>query len=343
MSSPSPSAEKTERLLNLILCLKSARRPVSKQKIRESLEDYRRAPSDEAFDRMFERDKDDLREMGIPISTTVIDVLFDDEVGYRIDSSEATLPAISFEPDERAALALAARAWSGASISGSASAALRKLRLSGVEIDDATAVGVEPRIRTREPAFESVHAAVLARQPITFEYRKAGGEVSTRHVRPWALKNWRGRWYLTGYDVDRADLRAFRLSRFEGPARKKGKAGSYEIPADHVPEVALAAQAEQPSGTAVVRLRRGTGHALRRRAAALRDIDGDWTELELPYVRGATERDLTALGPNAVAVSPEELVDAVRSALRGAAQAHTEANAQAHTQATAQVHEGGVA
>ena len=120
MSPASASADKTERLLNLILALKSARRPVSKQKIRESLPAYAAATSDEAFDRMFERDKDELREMGIPITTTVIDVLFDDEVGYRIDSSETTLPAITFEPDEVAALALAARAWSTASISGAA-------------------------------------------------------------------------------------------------------------------------------------------------------------------------------------------------------------------------------
>ena len=322
MSSPSPSAEKTERLLNLILCLKSTRRPLSKQRIRQSLEDYRKAPSDEAFDRMFEREKDDLREMGIPISTTVIDVLFDDEVGYRIDSSESTLPAISFEPDEVAALALAARAWSGASISGAASAALRKLRLAGVEIDESTAVGVEPRIRTREPAFESVHAAVLARQPITFDYRKADGEVATRRVQPWALKNWHGRWYLTGFDLDRQDLRAFRLSRFEGPARKKGRPGSYAIPPDHVPEVAVAAQEPEPAGEAVVRLRRGTGHALRRRATVIDELDGQWSELVLPYVPGATEREITALGPDAVSVSPDELVEVVVAALSGAATAH---------------------
>ena len=322
MSSPSPSAEKTERLLNLILCLKSARRPLSKQRIRESIEDYRRATSDEAFDRMFERDKDDLREMGIPITTTVIDVLFDDEVGYRIDSSEATLPEISFEPDEVAALALAARAWSGASLSGSASAALRKLALAGVEIDDASAAGVEPRVRTREAAFDAVHAAVLARQAITFGYRRADGEVTQRHVRPWALKNWRGRWYLTGYDVDRDDERVFRLSRFVGPVRRKGRTGAYEVPSDHVPEVAVAAVEPEPAGTAVVRIRRGTGHTLRRRAVSQHAVDADWTSVELPYVRGATERDVTALGPNAVAVSPPDLVEAVRSALAGAAAAH---------------------
>ncbi|HET7397112.1 MAG TPA: WYL domain-containing protein [Intrasporangium sp.] len=322
MSAPSPSAEKTERLLNLILCLKSARRPVPKHKIRESLEDYRRAPSLEAFDRMFERDKDDLREMGIPITTTVLDVLFDDEVGYRIDSSEATLPEISFEPDEVAALALAARAWSGASIAGSAAAAVRKLRLSGVEIDDSVAAGVEPRVRTREPAFDAVHAAVLARQPITFDYRKGSGETGTRHVQPWALINWRGRWYLTAHDLDRGDLRAFRLGRFVGPVRKQGKAGTYAVPADHVPEVAVAAQEPEPAGTAVVRLRQGAGHGLRRRATAVREVGDEWTEVEVPYVPGTTEREVAALGAAAVAAAPAELVESVRRTLAAAAAAH---------------------
>ncbi|WP_323099868.1 helix-turn-helix transcriptional regulator [Intrasporangium sp. YIM S08009] len=326
----SASAEKTERLLNLILALKSARRPVSKQRIRESLPAYAQASSDEAFDRMFERDKDELREMGIPISTTVIDVLFDDEVGYRIDSSETTLPAIAFEPDEVAALALAARTWSTASVSGAASAGLRKLRLSGVEIDESVAAGAEPRIRTKEPAFEAVHAAVTALQPITFDYRKNDGSVTTRHVQPWALKNWHGRWYVTGFDVDRQDERAFRLSRFEGQVRRKGRAGSYVVPADHVPEVALEAQPAEPEGTAVVRLRTGRGHTLRRHAARTTELGGRWDEVEVPYRRGVTERDVVALGVDAVAVSPAELVDAVRATLTGAARAHEGAHEGAH-------------
>jgi proteasome accessory factor B len=322
MSPASPSAEKTERLLNLILALKSARRPVSKQRLRQSIDDYRNASSVEAFDRMFERDKDDLRELGIQVRATVLDPFFDDEVGYRIDSSETTLPAISFEPDEVAALALAARAWSTASISGAASAGLRKLRLSGVEIDESMAAGAEPRIRTKEPAFEAVHAAVSALQPITFDYRKNDGELSTRHVRPWALKNWHGRWYLTGFDVDRGEERAFRLSRFEGQVRKKGRAGTYAVPADHVPEVALEGQPAEPEGTAVVRLRHGRGHTLRRHAQRTTELDERWAEVEVPYRRGTTERDVVALGTHAVAVSPPELVEGVRSALRGVLVAH---------------------
>ncbi|MEO7130987.1 MAG: WYL domain-containing protein [Dermatophilaceae bacterium] len=324
MSPASPSAEKTERLLNLILALTSARRPVSKGKIRAALPAYAEATSDEAFDRMFERDKDELREMGIPITTTVIDVLFDDEVGYRIDSSETTLPEIAFEADEVAALALAARAWSTASISGAASAALRKLRLSGVEIDESRAVGVEPRIRTREPAFEAVHAAVSALQPITFDYRKNNGETSTRHVQPWALKHWSGRWYLTGYDVDRRDERAFRLGRFEGPVRKKGRAGNYTVPADHVPEVSLASQVSEPAGVAVVRVRHGRGHVLRQQATEIREIDGTWAELDVPHRPGTTVHDIAALGTHAIAIAPPELVAAVRTALAGAAIANEE-------------------
>ncbi len=327
MSPASASAEKTERLLNLILALKSARRPVSKQRIRESLPAYAAATSDEAFDRMFERDKDELREMGIPITTTVLDVLFDDEVGYRIDPNETTLPAISFEPDEVAALALAARAWSTASISGAASAGLRKLRLSGVEIDESVAAGAEPRIRTKEPAFQAVHAAVSALQPITFDYRKNDGELTTRRVQPWALKNWHGRWYLTGFDLDRDDDRAFRLSRFEGAVRKMGRAGTYVVPEGHEPGVSLEQQVPEPEGAAVVLLRHGRGHTLRRHALAVTELDERWSQVEVPYSRGSTERDVVALGQHAVAVSPPELVEAVRSTLTAAAEANETASA----------------
>ncbi|WP_347350097.1 WYL domain-containing protein [Intrasporangium sp.] len=323
MSPASPSAEKTERLLNLILALKSARRPVSKQRLRQSIDDYRTASSVEAFDRMFERDKDDLRELGIQVRATVLDPFFDDEVGYRIDSSETTLPAISFAPDELVALALAARAWSGASISGSAAAALRKLRLAGVEVDESVPAGVEPRIRTREPAFPAVHAAVLARQPIVFDYRRADGTVSTRHVQPWTLKSWHGRWYLAAHDLDRGEQRAFRLGRVVGPVRRQGRPGCYEVP--HDAGIALDLRTSEPDdepGTALVRVRRGTGHSLRRQALREAPAGPDWVELEVAWVRGRTEHEVAALGAAAVALAPDELVELVRAALAGAAHAH---------------------
>ena len=59
---------------------------------------YGLTASDEAFDRMFERDKDELRDLGIPLETEPVDAYFDDELGYRIDGREYALPEISFEP-----------------------------------------------------------------------------------------------------------------------------------------------------------------------------------------------------------------------------------------------------
>ena len=286
MSPASASADKTERLLNLILALKSARRPVSKQKIRESLPAYAAATSDEAFDRMFERDKDELREMGIPITTTVLDVLFDDEVGYRIDASETTLPAITLRARRgRRPGAGRPRVVDGEHLRRRVGGPAQAAPLRASRSTSPSAAGAEPRIRTKEPAFEAVHAAVSALQPITFDYRRNDGELTTRHVQPWALKNWHGRWYLTGFDVDRGDERAFRLSRFEGTVRRKGRAGSYAVPSDHVPEVALEAQLPEPEGTAVVRVRHGRGpHAAPLRPAHHRD-------------RRAVGRDRGALPP----------------------------------------------
>src|SRR5690606_8621115 len=96
---PSPAAAKTERLLNLVLALLSTRQPLSRARIRLAVPDYADG-SDEAFERMFERDKDELRALGIPLRTEPIDPFFDDEPGYRIDQREYALPQIELEPDE---------------------------------------------------------------------------------------------------------------------------------------------------------------------------------------------------------------------------------------------------
>ena len=94
------SSTKTERLLNLVICLLSTRRPLSKAQIRSAVPQYGESTSMDAFERMFERDKDELRDLGIPLATTHADPLFDDEVGYRIDRDAYALPEVTFEPDE---------------------------------------------------------------------------------------------------------------------------------------------------------------------------------------------------------------------------------------------------
>ena len=106
------SQKKAERLLNLHIMLLGARRYVSKQQIRETLyADYPTTRAgDDAFERSFERDKDDLRAIGALIEVGSNDVLFDDEIGYRIPTDQTSLPDVVFEADEAAVLGLAAGA-----------------------------------------------------------------------------------------------------------------------------------------------------------------------------------------------------------------------------------------
>lgn len=263
------SSEKTERLLNLVICLLSTRRPLTKSQIRQAVPQYAANHSVEAFDRMFERDKDELRDLGIPLVTTSGDVLFDDEISYLVDRDAYALPEVHLEPDEVAVLGLASRVWQHASLAGPAARALTKLSSLGSPPDDSSLIGLEPRVRTAEPAFDALWAAARDRSPVRFTYRAASsGAVTVRTVEPWAVTNWHDRWYLTGLDRDRGAPRVFRLSRVDGEVRRIGTAGQYAVPADHRP-VAMISQVDgdSPGGTARLRMRRGAGQVFRLRAA----------------------------------------------------------------------------
>jgi proteasome accessory factor B len=324
---PSAAQVKTERLLNLVLVLLYTRRPLSKAQIRRLVPQYGQSASTEAFERMFERDKDELRELGIPLVTEDIDVAWDDEPGYRIHQRDYALPDLAFEPDELAVLGLASRTWAQASLAGPAAAALRKLRAAGVERDAEALIGIEPRLRTVEPAFEAVKDAVVRRVPVVFPYRRPeDASAVDRHVQPWSLVSWRGRWYLNAYDTDRGAARVFRLSRISGPVRESGPPGSFDVPDDHEPRV-MVERADSPPATspspAVVRVRAGSGHSLRRRARTVGDVDDAWSLLDLDYhdLDGLAE-ELAGYGPDVVAEQPPELVDRVVERLRGALVAH---------------------
>ena len=323
---PSAAQVKTERLLNLVLVLLYTRRPLSKAQIRQLVPQYGQSASSEAFERMFERDKDELRELGIPLVTEDIDPLHEDEPGYRIHQREYALPDISFEADELAVLGLASRTWAQASLAGPAAQALRKLRAAGVERDVDALIGIEPRLRTTEPAFDAVKDGVLRRVPLTFSYRRPeAAEASERHVQPWSLVSWHGRWYLNAFDVDRGAARAFRLSRIVGPVRTTGRAGSFEVPDDHEPELMVQRVAQPPSqpSPAVLRVRRGTGHSLRRRARTVGEVDQTWDLVDLDHTDLEDfAEELAGYGADVVVEAPPELVDSVVRRLRGALASH---------------------
>ncbi|MBV8933727.1 MAG: WYL domain-containing protein, partial [Kutzneria sp.] len=206
------SVIRAERLVNLVLCLLSTRQYLSAERIRDIVPGYSDAPSNEAFYRMFERDKAELRDLGVPLETGR-GVLVDQVEGYRIARRDYELGDVDLAPDEAAAVALAVRLWDSPDLTSAAEGALLKLRAAGVHVDRATPAVIEPRVRTSEPAFAPLLAAVQTRRAVMFDYRRpVPAEVRTRTVEPWGIVSWRGRWYLVGHDRDRAAVRCFRLS-----------------------------------------------------------------------------------------------------------------------------------
>ena len=153
------SRRKTERLLSLVVCLLSSQRYLTATQIRAAVPGY--PDSFDAFKRMFERDKEELRELGIPLDMGTNGPL-DDELGYRIPRQEYVLPDIRLEPDEAAMLALAARVWRRAELAGAAAGALLKLRAAGVEAEETSQPGIEPRL-TGEALFGPLWEAVRDR------------------------------------------------------------------------------------------------------------------------------------------------------------------------------------
>jgi proteasome accessory factor B len=309
------SVARAERLVNLVLCLLSTRQHLTAERIRGIVPGYADAPSDDAFFRMFERDKTELRELGIPLEVGR-NSAFDTIDGYRIARRDYELGDIDLEPDEAAAVALAVRLWDSPELTGAAHGALLKLRAAGVDVDEATPAIVEPKVRTTEPAFGPLLAAVQAAQVVTFEYRRpVPSELRTRTVEPWGVVSWRGRWYVVGHDRDRDAPRCFRLSRIAGEVRTVGRPGAFRRPdgVDLLDFVAHRGGDPSPPQTTTVRLWLAENRAagLRRRATvverqAIDGMPGDVVELEL-YNPDSAASWIAGFGPDVVVIEPELL------------------------------------
>src|SRR3954469_4909799 len=242
-------------------------RYLSVQEIAELVEGYEPGESPEsevAFRRMFERDKEELRELGVPLEAGT-PRSYDDEIGYRIPKRDYALPDLHLDADEAAALGLAARLWSSASLATASASALRKLQAAGIDLQEVPA-GLEPRVDVTEPAFEPCLAAVRAGRAVRFAYRRPGGKAMNREVEPWGVVSWRGRWYLVGHDRDPDCTLAFLLGCSDGAVIPVGPSGVARPPTG-VDLTAIVEDAEptsMPEQSARLRLRPGTGWSLRR-------------------------------------------------------------------------------
>jgi predicted DNA-binding transcriptional regulator YafY len=230
--------DRLERLVNLVAALLDAQRPLSRDELRRRVGGY--TGEAETFRRTFERDKDVLRQMGMPLVTEPLDPERpDDQVGYRIPRERYELADPGLGADELAALRLAASAVAveGAWGRDATTTALRKLAAtvtsspSGLDADGSDRAGVTGpaegmALLSGGDQVAAAFAAVAERRPVTFGYRSR-----VRTVDPWRLSYRKGQWYLSGFDHDREEERLFRLDRVDGAIEGAGPAGSFERPA----------------------------------------------------------------------------------------------------------------
>lgn len=305
------SQRKSERLLNVLITLLVSRGYVTKQRLRDIIEDYRTAPSDDAFERMFDRDKDDLRALGVPIEVGGHDPLFEDEAGYRIPRDAFELPQIDLEADEAAVVGLAARVWQHAGLASATSDALMKLKAGGVDVDREALNVAQPQLVADEPTFETFWEAVSTRRPVAFSYLSANDTTPVvRRIEPWGVVTSHSRWYVAGHDSDRGEPRMFRLSRVVGEVTFTGEPGSYDVPpGTDLRALTRMLAPETPDREAVIRVRAGRALALRHRAAEVEpDVSPGWDRVRVQFGRAdALADELLSHGADVVVEEPADV------------------------------------
>lgn len=318
-----------ERLTNLVVALMATDRGLTKAQILESVSGYRqRAESGtgaDALEKMFERDKDDLRGLGIPVETLGDHADPNDlrEARYRIPKSEYTLPDdLTFTQEELALLTLAATVWREGSMSDDSNAGIRKIRSLGIDVDEPI-IGFAPELGLTTNAFVPLKNAIEANRAVTFTYIKPGEKRALlRRVQPLALVEQENRWHLFGFDTDRGAERTFLLSRIGDdvkitrlafdPALKidagqRALAGLAEVTARNVAHLEV-----HPGSEADLRL-------ARRASAAAQGIDVPFLDLHI------FADELASYGPEVRVISPDDLREQVIVRLQATLDRHQEA------------------
>ena len=299
---------RTERMLNLLFVLLNSRTPLTREQIRERVPGY--GDSNEAFERMFERDKAALRDLAIPVETKPVDMFHDDVLGYRIDRSDWLMPEISITAEERTYLALAASAWQNAQLSTAARQAVSSVdaREQGAEISVPVSLAKGRRHITE------ILAAIANGKTVTFDYVGLNqSEVVKRTIDPWRALLHSGHWYLIGFDQDKGEVRTFRTDRIVGDLVETRHDILESMPKDFDLSAITDTweHSDKDATIATVLVRPGRAASLRVLATTC-DIGDEWDELTIPYHHESQLIGLIASSCDVTRVkSPQSLQDSV--------------------------------
>lgn len=322
----------TERQFSLVLALLATKPGLLKHEILKTVrgyaDDYVAGGDNSSLERRFERDKDDLRESGIPVETLESpDHPGDNQhLRYRIAPTQFNMPDnITFSADERTLLALAAEVWRDGTLSDDSTRAMTKLRGLGAEPIDPV-IGVAPRVQVHEPGFNRVERAIRLRRSIRFRYFKPGSAGPTeRIVDPYQLLLFEGRWHVLGFDHWAQAPRTFLLRRIVGDVTEDRRQSFTEPDPALLEQMGddLRALAHEQFADLQVRAESDAETQLIRRAI---QHDEDSGVIRLNYTDEAIFADeLASYGPEVRVFAPPSLVAAVRERLIAVAAAHRSA------------------
>ncbi len=320
-----------ERLTNLVVALMASDIGLTREQILSTVSGYRQRTAGKttagALERMFERDKDNLRGLGVRVDTIGgADPNDVRDARYRIPREEYALPDdITFTPAEIAILKVAASAWRGGSVSDDVRAGLQKITALGIDIDEEL-LGFAPEVAATDANFAVLNRALANGSWVSFEYLRLGSITPRqRTCAPLALVEFEGRWHLFAYDQGTAAERTFLLSRMTSPVKQL--------------TTAPVAVPQWLRTDAAIRAREGLEHLRRQQRAKLWVLPGSEAALRLArsgdaktdgefvldvgYVDADFFADeLASYGPEVVVQEPAGLAAAVQERLRAVVAAH---------------------
>jgi proteasome accessory factor B len=299
---------RTERMLNLLFVLLNSTTPLTREQIRERVPGY--GDSNDAFERMFERDKAALRDLAIPVETKPVDLFHDDVLGYRIDRSDWLMPEISLTVEERTYLSLAASAWQSAQLSTAA-----KQAVSSVDArEHSSDLSVPVSLAKGRRHISEILAAISNGKTVTFDYVGLNqSEVVRRSIDPWRALLHSGHWYLIGFDQEKGEVRTFRTDRIVGDLVETKNDVLEPMPKDFDLSAITTnwESSDKEPIIATVLVRPGRAASLRVMATTC-EVGSEWDELTIPYHHESQLLGLIASACDVTRVkSPKSLHDSV--------------------------------
>lgn len=297
------SDRKAERLINLTMALLASPRYMSKSEIFEKVSGY--DGDEETKSRKFERDKDELRTLGIALEVGTNDAYFEDEQGYKISRDAYALALRDISPEEYSLISVAISMWRNQFLSANGQSALRKIQSLDIE-------NVEPLLprnlfadEVPHQYFDDLWQAITRRQNIEFNYHS--NTIKRRSVSPYSLTLWHSFWYLTGFDSDAGEIRTFKVLRMLDGVEVSKKENAFVIPDDFSAKDYLRFQEQSESITAEFSIRKGSALSLRL-SSEISQSAGEWDSAQKSYADlDAALRDLVMYGDDVRVDGPPAL------------------------------------